>query len=128
MDRFETVGRSGAHQDQAEAAPVNIHTDAARAKEIGLARPIASGQMPFAYLHELLARAFGADFRQGGQLSVTFLKPLYDGDVVTAHGVVQTREEVADRTKLHLQVWVENQHGEKTSAGEAEVTIPSPLT
>ena len=128
MDLFESVARLAVEPEQGAAPPVNIHTDAARAKELGLTRPIASGQMSFAYLNELLSRAFGIDFRQGGQLSVTFLKPVYDGDTVTAHGVVQEKQTVNGRTNLRLQVWLENQEAVKTCAGEAEVIIPSPLT
>lgn len=128
MDLFESVARLAVDPEQGAIPPVNIHTDPARAKELGLTRPIASGQMSFAYLNELLSRTFGIDFRQGGQLSVTFLKPVYDGDTVTAHGVVQEKESVGGRTKLRLQVWMENQEGIKTCAGEAEVVVPSPLT
>ncbi|HEU0022816.1 MAG TPA: MaoC family dehydratase [Dehalococcoidia bacterium] len=128
MDLFESVARLAVQPELGATPPVNIHTDAARARELGLTRPIASGQMSFAYLHELLSRAFGIDFRQGGQLSVTFLKPVYDGDRVTAHGVVQEKESVNGRTRLRLQVWLENQEGIKTCAGEAEVVVPSPLT
>jgi acyl dehydratase len=84
--------------------------------------------MSFAYLHELLARQFGPDFRQGGHLSVTFLKPVYAGDTLTAHGVVSNKENIDHRTRLGLQVWLENQQGEKTAEGYVEVIIPSPLT
>jgi acyl dehydratase len=128
MDLFESVARLAVQPELGGAPPVNIHTDADRARELGLTRPIASGQMSFAYLHELLCRVFGIDFRQGGRLSVTFLKPVYDGDTVTAHGVVQEKERVNGRTRLGLQVWLENQDGIKTCIGEAEVVVPSPLT
>lgn len=128
MDLFESVARLAVQPELGAAPPVNIHTDANRARELGLTRPIASGQMSFAYLHELMCRVFGIDFRQGGQLSMTFLKPVYDGDVVTAHGVVRERESVDGRTRLGLQVWLENQDGIKTCDGEAEVVVPSPLT
>lgn len=128
MALFETAGRSLVSDHGSHVAPVNIHTDASRAREMGLDQPIASGQMSFAYLHELLARQFGADFRQGGRLSVAFLKPVRDGDTVTAHGVVTAKEEIEHCARLSIAVWLENQRGEKTSSGEAEVTVPSPLT
>ena len=128
MDRFESVARLAVHPDQGAVPSDNIHTNAERAKELGLNRPIASGQMSFAYLHELLSRVFGADFRQGGQLAVTFLKPVYDGDTVTAHGVVLENETVDGRAKLRVQVWLENQEGIKTCVGEAGVLVPSPIT
>jgi hypothetical protein len=125
---FESVGEAMASGKPAAPAPVNIHTDAARAREMGLAGPVASGQMSLAYLHELLARQFGRDFRQGGRLSVRFVKPVGPGDTLSAHGVVTARTQVEGRTRLTLEVWLENQQGEKTSVGEAQVTIPSPLT
>jgi acyl dehydratase len=128
IDRFEAVGWLFVSGDGIAETPTNIHTNVDSAREMGLPRPVASGQMSFAYLHELLARQFGADFRQGGQLSVTFLKPVYDGDTVTAHGVVIGKEKIEHRTRFTLQVWLENQHGEKTSVGHAQVIIPSPLT
>ena len=53
MDRFESVARLAVHPDQGAVPPDNIHTNAARAKELGLNRPIASGQMSFAYLHHV---------------------------------------------------------------------------
>ena len=95
---------------------------------MGLERPIASGQMSYSYIHELLCREFGIDFRQGGDLSVTFLKPVYAGDTVTANGIVEDRKNVDGRTTLSLNVWLENQDGNKTSTGKATVTIPSPRT
>jgi acyl dehydratase len=128
IDRFETVGGMLGSDNGEAGKPTNIYTDTARAREMGLARPVASGQMSFAYLHELLARQFGFDFRQGGQLSVTFLKPVYAGDTLTARGVVTSKEDLDHRTRLSLQVWLENQQGKKTSVGYAEVFIPSPLT
>ena len=127
IDRFEYVGQDAAGQDGNGPPPVNIHTDDARAREMGLTRPVASGQMSFAFLHELLARRFGADFRQGGDLSVTFLKPVYGGDRVAAHGVVEEVDTEDGRAVVNLRVWLENQEGVQTCAGRAEVTVPSPL-
>lgn len=128
LGRFEAVGEVLVSGNSEAGTPTNIHTDTVSAQEMGLARPVASGQMSFAYLHELLARQFGPDFRQGGQLSVTFLKPVYAGDTLTAGGVVSSKENIDHRTQLRLQVWLENQQGEKTSVGNAEIIIPSPLT
>ena len=66
--------------------------------------------------------------RDRGDLSVTFLKPVYAGDTVTANGIVEDRKNVDGRTTLSLNVWLENQDGNKTSTGKATVTIPSPRT
>lgn len=88
----------------------------------------APGQLAFAYLHELVAAHFGKDFRQGGRLALTFLKPLYAGDAVTAGGVVTGKTIVQNRATFVLDVWLVNQAGERMAEGQAQVTVPSPLT
>ena len=130
MDLFEAVAGMAAPVADEPAGPVNIHTDSDKGRSMGLASPVASGQMSFAYVHELLARHFGADFRQGGELGVTFLKPVYAGDTVTAQGVLRptATEPGEGRVGFAVEVWVENQRGERVAAGEARVTVPSPLT
>jgi 3-hydroxybutyryl-CoA dehydratase len=128
MDRFEKVGRILITEGEETEEPTNIHTDPEKAKAMGLDRPIASGQMSYSYFHELMCRQFGIDFRQGGSLSVTFLKPVYAGDTVSAQGIIEAKDEFDGRTTLTVNVWLENQDGEKTSTGQASVTIPSPRT
>ena len=109
-------------------APVWRDIDGERSSADCHAGSEAPGQMGFAYLHELLARRFGADFRQGGRLSVAFTGPVCAGDRITAHGLVANEEAVDLRTRLSLRVWLENQKGEITATGVAQVTVPSPLT
>ena len=128
MDRFEKVGRILITEGEETDEPTNIHTDPEKAKAMGLERPIASGQMSYSYIHEMLCREFGIDFRQGGNLSVTFLKPVYAGDTVTTNGIVEDSQDVDGRRTLSINVWLENQDGNKTSTGSANVTIPSPRT
>ena len=128
IEAFEALGHALRTQGADQSAVANIHTDPGIARQRGLDQPVASGQMSFAFLHEIVARRFGIDFRQGGILSVTFLKPVYAGDVVTAHGVVAGSQLLEGRNRVSLDVWLENQHSEKTAVGRAEVTVPSPLT
>ena len=128
MVRFEKVGRILITEGEETDEPTNIHTDPEKAKAMGLERPIASGQMSYSYIHEMLCREFGIDFRQGGNLSVTFLKPVYAGDTVTTNGIVEDSQDVDGRRTLSINVWLENQDGNKTSTGSANITIPSPRT
>lgn len=124
----EKIAAFQAAEPAASSTPVNALTRESRARATGLAAAVAPEQMCFAYLHELLDRQFGADFRQGGRLSVNFLKPVRSGDTVTAHGVVTARDEMGHRSRFLVELWLESQQGEKTCAGQAEVTVPSPLT
>ena len=75
--------------------------------------------MSTAYVSEMMTRLLGAGFVKGGTLSMAFIKPVYAGDRLTVHGVVkETRPEGAG-TRVVVEVWCQNQHGEKTAVGTA---------
>ena len=131
IERFEQAGRfirSDTGGQPIATAPSNVHTGAELARDMGLAAAVAPGELAVAYLHELLDRHFGIDFRQGGRLSVDFLRPVYAGDMLTAQGLVVKREPANGPVNWQVQVWLTNQRGERAAAGEAQVTVPSPLT
>ena len=130
IERFETARRSlvGEQADLARDLRGNIHASAELASEMGLASTVAPEELGLAYLHELLDRRFGIDFRQGGRLSVSYRRPMYAGDAVTAMGQVTGTETTGGRTAFSIQVWLENGRGELVITGEAQVTVPSPLT
>jgi hypothetical protein len=94
----------------------------------------STGQFPIpeelglSYLHELVDRKFGIDFRQGGRLSVRYLRAVSVGETVTAGGRIDRQEKVNGRDQFQLSLWLKNQRDELTVSGEAQVTVPSPLT
>lgn len=104
------------------------HSSAQLASGMGLAADVAPGALGLAYLHQLLDQRFGVDFRQGGTLTVNYRRPIYAGDSVTARGIVWKRIESDERVDSQLEVWLENGRGESVITGEAQVTVPSPLT
>lgn len=113
----------------AAAGPVNIHSGAILAQGMGLAATVAPAELGLAYLHELLDRRFGRDFRQGGRLTVHYRRPIYAGDTLNAQGVAAPSErDTGGRVHWQLQVGLANQRGERAIDGDAWVTVPSPLT
>jgi len=110
------------------ASTGSVHTGAELASGMGLTAMAAPEELGLAYLHELLDRRFGIDFRQGGRLTVNYRRPIYAGDSLTALGVVTGTERDGDRSVWKLQVWLENGRGEPVVTGDAQVTVPSPLT
>ena len=106
----------------------SVHTSAGLASDMGLAATVAPEELSLAYVHEMLDRRFGIDFRQGGRLTVNYRRPIYAGDNLTAKGMVAGREEDGERAVWKIRVWVENGRGEPVVTGDAEVTVPSPLT
>ena len=105
----------------------NIHASAGLASGMGLAAAVAPEELGLAYLHEMLDRRFGIDFRQGGRLTVNYRRPVYAGDTVSAQGMVTGTEQAGERKVWKVQVWIENGRGELVVSGDAQVTVPSPL-
>ncbi len=99
--------------------PRSIHSDEGWAHEKGFRTTLAQGMMSTAYVSEMMTRFLGAGFVKGGGMSLAFVKPVYAGDRLTVHGVVkETRPEGAG-TRVVVEVWCENQDGEKTAVGTA---------
>lgn len=130
IEQFEAARRAlvGEQADLARELRSNVHASADLASGMGLAATVAPEEMGLAYLHELLDRRYGIDFRQGGWLRVNYRRPMYAGDALTAKGVIARTETDGIRATSHLQVWLENGRGEMVITGEARVTVPSPLT
>jgi len=99
--------------------PRSIHTDEAWARAKGFRVPLAQGMMSTAYVSEMMTSFLGAGFVQGGSMSVTFTRPVYAGDRLTVHGVVTEMRAENGRPRVMVEVWCENQHGEKTMVGSA---------
>lgn len=131
IERFAAAGRLmlPAEGYGAAAGPASVHSGAALAQGMGLAAAVAPAELGLAYLHELLDRRFGRDFRQGGRLAVHYRRPIYAGDTLTAQGALTKSErDAAGRVHGQWQVWLSNQRGERALDGEAWVIVPSPLT
>ncbi len=99
--------------------PHSIHTDEAWARKKGFRAPLAQAMMSTAYVSELMTRFLGAGFVKGGTMSMVFIKPVYAGDRLTVHGVVKERRAETSGTRVVVEVWCENQDGEKTAVGTA---------
>ena len=97
----------------------NIHTDDEVARRAGLPRALAQGRYPIAYISERMLAFFGVGWIQGGKLDVTLVKGIFPGDTITVKGVITEKQPEDGATRLVLDVWLENQHGEQATAGVA---------
>jgi acyl dehydratase len=104
--------------------PRSIHTDPDWARARGFKAPLAQAMMSTAYVSELMTRLLGEGFVKGGTMSMAFIKPVFAGDRLTVHGVVTERTEEQGVTRVVVEVWCENQDGEKTAVGTASGTLP----
>ena len=99
--------------------PHSIHSDEAWARQKGFRTCLAQGMMSTAYVSQLMVKLLGPGFARGGTMSMAFIKPVYAGERLTAHGIIKDKQSDNGATRVVVEVWVENQHGEKTAAGHA---------
>jgi len=105
---------------------VNLHTDASAAeRDTGMKQPFASGRMSLGYASELMSRFVGLDlFSRTGSIDFKFIKPVMPGDTVTVYGRVSEVKPVARGALVTVDIYCQNQKGEKTSVGSGSAVVP----
>ena len=104
--------------------PIHINADAARA--VGLDGTIAHGMLSMAFLGQMLTDWLTALPDPGGwvaRLRVRFQAMVRPGDTITCHGVLSEVSDM-DAGRRRLEVWIDNQHGERVITGDADVALP----
>ncbi len=95
---------------------VNIHTDDVAARTAGFRAPIAGGEQTYAVMANFILDAFGIDFLRGGRLQAALINPVFYGDTLT-----MLARTIDDAAQVQLEVWTENQLGERVLTGTARV-------
>jgi len=96
---------------------LNIHNDPQAARKAGYQAPIIAGEHTWAFLAGFLADRYGERFIHGGRLEASFIKPLLFGESIRAFA----RELGPSGDCVELEVWVENDRGQKVAIGAARV-------
>jgi acyl dehydratase len=97
----------------------NIHTDLEFAKSCGLSTRAASGAMFQGYLTELMIDLFGENWLSGGKMELTFIAIVDAGDKLLPMAIVQSRDIDGSRVRFVMEIWCQNQHGNKVVVGTA---------
>jgi acyl dehydratase len=97
----------------------NIHTNLEFARRCGLSDRNASGSMFEGYLTELMIDLFGENWLREGKLELVFIRMVLIGDTLLPKAVVQSKRMEDSGTGFVLEVWCENQHGDKVVVGTA---------
>ena len=105
--------------------PRYIHSDESWARAKGFRACLAQGMMSTAYVSQMMTRFVGAGFVKGGTISMSFIKPVFADDRLTVHGVIKEKRPEGGQTRVVVEVWCENQHGEKTAVGTASGLLPT---
>ena len=95
----------------------NVHTDLDFAKGAGLPSIGASAAQYQCHLVELMIDLFGVEWLSHGWMDMKFIALVDHGDVLVSKAVVQSKAVEDDATKFTMDVYSENQRGEKVQVG-----------
>jgi 3-hydroxybutyryl-CoA dehydratase len=99
--------------------PQSIHTDEAWAKKKGFRTTLVQAMMSTGYIAQLMTAYLGTGFIRGGKMSMSFIQPVFEGETLTVHGVVKSREQDGGRERVTVEVWCQSKDGVKTAVGTA---------
>ena len=103
----------------------NIHNNPElAAKRLGTTYTLASGRMSITFAAESLRKFFGPEvFNPTGTVNLKFLHPVKEGDTITVGGTVNSRETVDNGTLVTVDLYCENQNGDKTAIGQGTAIV-----
>ena len=97
----------------------NIHNNPEMAaKRLGTTYTLASGRMSITFASECLRKFFGTEiFNHTGTVNLKFLRPVKAGDTITVTGAVSGTEEIESGTRVSIDLFCDNQDGNRTAIG-----------
>lgn len=99
------------------------HWDPVYAAQTGLKAPIQTGEMSSAYLAEMCVNHFGAAMFMGGRIVCKYIASTLANEVITTRGVVREKQPKGDGYRFIVDIWAENEVGEKKTVGWVEVDV-----
>lgn len=99
------------------------HWDPVYAAATGLKAPIQTGEMSSAYIAEMCVNHFGANVFRGARVVCKYIASTLANEVITTHGVVTEKTPKGRGFRFKVDVWAENDQGEKKTAGFVEVDV-----
>ena len=97
----------------------NIHTDDEVARKAGLPRAVATGRHPVSFITELMVDHLGMGFITCGELDVSFVKPIFPGDVLHLSATLKEKKQENGQARYLFQVSLTNQDGAAVTLGTA---------
>jgi len=101
------------------------HWDPEYALSTGLAAPIQTGEMNSAYIAEMCVNHFGEHLFQNARVVCKYIAPTLADEIITTHGIVTEKKTVEEGCRIKVDVWCDNELGEKKTVGWVEVTLPN---
>lgn len=100
------------------------HWDPEYALSTGLSAPIQTGEMNSAYIAEMCVNHFGEHLFQNARIVCKYIASTLADEIITTHGIVSEKNTVQEGCRIKVDVWCDNELGEKKTVGWVEVTLP----
>jgi len=105
-----------------------IHIDPVWAKKVnllGFGKTIAHGQWTIAKLTQVVTNWCYADGGRLKSIDIKLIRPVFVGDTITFSGnIVAKHPRTNEMSFVDVELWAENQNGEKVAVGMAQVYLP----
>jgi acyl dehydratase len=101
-----------------------LHWDPVTAHKEGLKAPAATGMMTSANITEMLVNHFSVFMFKDMHLRFDIIQPTFVDELVITKGVVKEKTPENSGFKFLLDVWAENQEGERKVQGWVEIHVP----
>jgi acyl dehydratase len=99
------------------------HWDPVYAAKTGLNAPIQTGEMSSAYITEMCVNHFGTAMFTGARIVCKYVASTLANEVITTHGIVREKEPKGAGFRFKVDVWCDNEAGEKKTVGWVEVDV-----
>jgi acyl dehydratase len=99
------------------------HWDPVYAGQTGLKMPIQTGEMSSAYLAEMCVNYFGRYFFKNSRVVCKYIASTGANEVITTHGVVSEKTPKGTGFRFKVDMWADNEAGEKKTVGWVEVDV-----
>jgi acyl dehydratase len=99
------------------------HWDPVYAASMGLDTPIQTGEMSSAYVAEMCVNHFGANFFRNARVVCKYVGSTRANEVISTHGKVREKTPKGNGYRFTVDVWAQNEAGEKRTVGWVEVDV-----
>ena len=99
------------------------HWDPVYAAETGLKSPIQTGEMSSAYLAKMCVNHFGSAVFRNARVVCKYVASTLANEVITTHGVVREKTPKGKGYRFKVDIWADNEAGEKKTVGFIEVDV-----
>jgi hypothetical protein len=76
-----------------------------------------------AYLAEMCVNYFGRHFFRQSRMTCKYIASIHANEVITTYGVVRGKEAHDGGVRFELEIWAENEEGEKKTVGTVSVDV-----